>query len=145
MGERSANDARPSRVRSAVTNNRRLFVEADARSPWARRFRDLVESHSSDLAGAELLSEAQRSLIRRVAAMEVELEGAEGKMSRGEDVDLAKYATVANSLRRILETLGVNRVAKDATPTLADIAAEINAREAREAAARQAAEPQSDD
>jgi hypothetical protein len=60
-------------------------------------------------------------LIRRVATFEIELEKLEGRMSMGEDVNLDLYSRVSGQLRRILETLGIERVAKDLTPTLVDI------------------------
>jgi hypothetical protein len=41
--DRSASVSRSTRNRSAVTNRKRLFVEGDGRTPWARRWRDLVE------------------------------------------------------------------------------------------------------
>ena len=48
----------PPRLRSRVTNGKTLFVEADNRGPWARRFRDVLAEITSDLGGADVLSEA---------------------------------------------------------------------------------------
>src|SRR5215813_1756242 len=79
--------AKPKR-RSAVTNSKRLFVEGDGNSKWARRYRDLVAAHIGDLGGADALSEAQISLCRRAATIELELEQMEGRLSQGEGVDL---------------------------------------------------------
>jgi hypothetical protein len=97
---------RSARLRSAVTNRKRLFVEGDGRSPWARRWRDLVELHAGDLGGMDLLSEAQLSLIKRASTIEVELEQVEGRLSSGRDADLDLYTRSASHHRRILETLG---------------------------------------
>ena len=69
------------------------------------------------------MSEAQRSLIRRVATFEIELEKLEGRLSQGEEINLDVYSRVSGQLRRILETLGIERVARDITPTLSDIVA----------------------
>ena len=104
------------RQRSRVTNGSALFVEGDGRTPWSRRFRDLCTLHSDDLGGADLLTEAQASLVRRVATIEVQLEQMEGDMSEGGDVSLDLYTRSASHLRRILETLGIDRKAKDVTP-----------------------------
>jgi hypothetical protein len=117
--DRSVSVARSMRNRSAVTNGKRLFVDGDGRTPWARRWRDLVELHASDLGGIDLLSEAQLSLIKRASAIEVELEQVEGRMSLGELVDLDTFTRSAGHLRRILETLGIERRPHDVTPTLA--------------------------
>jgi hypothetical protein len=62
-----------------VTTGYSLFVESgDGRSAWARRWKDLIFAHASDLGPPETLSEAQISIIRRVSAMECELESMEG-------------------------------------------------------------------
>ncbi|MGA2637290.1 MAG: hypothetical protein ABSF11_06135 [Methylocella sp.] len=113
---------RPPRVRSAVSNGRRPFVVGDGRSPWARRHRDLIELHFDDLGGPDCLSEAQMSLCRRAATLEVELERIEGQLSLGNDADLDAYSRHAGGLRRILETLGIERRKRDVSPSLADIA-----------------------
>ena len=119
----------PSRQRSAVSNGRRLFVEGDGNSAWSRRFRDLVAEHVNDLDGPERLSEAQHSLIRRVATIEVELEVMEGRLSMGEAVSLDSYTRAAGHLRRLLETLGIERRARDVTPNLRDYLASKGASE----------------
>src|SRR6516164_9825968 len=72
--ERHAADTRPKRIRSAVTNGRRLYVNGDGNSAWSRRYRDLVQGHVADMGGRDLLSEAQLSLIKRASAIECELE-----------------------------------------------------------------------
>jgi hypothetical protein len=117
--DRSAIISRSRTNRSAVTNRKRLFVEAGGRTAWARRYRDLLELHADDLGGTSLLSEAQHSLIRRVATLEIELERLEGRLSEGNDVDLDIYARTASHLRRLLETLGIERAKRDITPNLA--------------------------
>ena len=73
----------PIKQRSRVTNGRRSFVTGNGNSPWARRWRDLVELHAAEmsLAGPDHLTEAQRSLIRRLATLEIELEQMEGRLS----------------------------------------------------------------
>jgi hypothetical protein len=58
------------------------------------------------------LSEAQISLIKRAAAIECQLEEQEGRLSQGEQVDLDKFGRAALHLRRILESLGLERKQK---------------------------------
>ena len=121
---RSAPGPRSAMLRSKVTNGRALFVQGDGRSPWARRWRDLVELHAADVCSAELLSEAQLSLCRRIATIEIELEAMEGRLSEGETVDLDVYARAAGHLRRMLETLNnssLNRKARNVGPSLGDL------------------------
>jgi hypothetical protein len=116
-------------LRSQVTNGRRLFVDGDGRSPWARRWRDLVELHAADIGPAQILSEAQLSLIRRVATIEIELERMEGQLSQGGDADLDTYTRASGHLRRLLETLGIERAKRDVTPTLSQYLASREAAE----------------
>jgi hypothetical protein len=111
-GSVSRLDAKPSRTRSAVTNGMRAFIEGDGNSSWYRRFKDLVELHVSDLGGYECLSEAQLSLCKRASTMEVELERLEGLLSLGKEIDLDAYSRISGNLRRILETIGIERKAR---------------------------------
>jgi hypothetical protein len=101
-----------------------MFVEGGAAggSLWARRLRDVIELHTSDLGGLENASEAERSIIRRAATLTIELERLEAKfstLSNGpRDSDLDMYQRCSNTLRRLLETIGIKRVPRDVTPTL---------------------------
>src|SRR5262245_38768040 len=109
-------------LRSAVTNGRKLFVEGDGNSAWSRRYRDLIAAFVSDLGGHDALSEAKLALIRRSAALALELEQMEGKLSQGDEINLDSYGRAASHLRRLLETLGVERKPKDVTPSLEEYA-----------------------
>jgi hypothetical protein len=101
--------------RSQVTNGTRVFVEGGVpRGVWARRFRDLYNNHISDLGGPEVASEFQLGLCRRAAALEVQTESFEAQLSEGQEIDLDLYGRLTGHLRRIAETLGLQRVAKDA-------------------------------
>lgn len=105
-------------IRSAVTNGTRAYVLGDGNSPWARRQRDLIALHLADLGGEERLSENQLSLCRRAATLETELEMLEGQLSLGKVADLDLYNRLSGNLRRILESLGLERKSKDVTPDL---------------------------
>ena len=82
---------------------------ATANSPWARRQRDLLALHIQDLGGEEMMSENQLSLCRRASTLEVELEMAEGRLSMGEFTDLDLYNRLVGNLRRVLESIGLER------------------------------------
>jgi hypothetical protein len=66
------------------------------------------------------LSEAQFSLIRRAAAIECELERLDAMLSRGDAVDMDSYARVAGHLRRLFETLGLERKPRNVSPPTLD-------------------------
>jgi hypothetical protein len=101
--------AKPRRKSSAVSSGRRMFVQGNSSSAWSRRYRDIVAGHLSDLGGRSALSEAEISLVKRVSTLELECEQAEGQLSLGQTIDLDLYQRMTNSLRRTLETLGLER------------------------------------
>jgi hypothetical protein len=98
---------RPSRQRSRIANGSALLQNTDGRSIWARRFRDVYEAHIADLGGEGEISEAEKSIARRVATMAVECERLEALFATAgaataDEPDL--YGRTANSLRRLLES-----------------------------------------
>ena len=102
-------------LKSRVGNGSALLTNIDHRSAWYRRFRDVIGDYSSDYPNA---SAAERSIIRRAATLEVELERFETKFANaGEasDRDLDLYARTASNHRRLLESVGLERRARDVT------------------------------
>jgi hypothetical protein len=125
---------------SRVTNGSTLFAEAgiDLRSAWARRFRDIFELHVSDLGGVEAVSEAEQSICRRISTLTVELERLECRLVKQEEPDdrlLDLYQRTSNTLRRLLESIGLERRQRDVTPDLHRYIAAANAAESPGAAA----------
>ena len=116
-------ERRKSRQRSRVTNGSVLLPGIDGRSVWVRRCKDIITSHLSDLGGEENTSEAERSIIRRASVITVELERLEARFAAAgeasaEELDL--YQRTAGNLRRLLEAVGLQRRAKQVTPTLGE-------------------------
>jgi hypothetical protein len=113
-----------SRFRSALTNGKDVLAEIDGRSSQARRFRDLYALYASDLGGDDAgLSEGQLALVRRTAALTLELERLETEFARNGGAtrfQLETYQRATNSLRRLVETLGIarGRIARNVMPTL---------------------------
>jgi hypothetical protein len=125
--------------RSALSNGRLLAPEVDGRSMWARRLADLVALHLSDLGGLDAVSEAERSLVRRVATLEIELEKLEASFAQAgqaDPADLDLYSRVSGNVRRILESLGLKRVAREINPIQQYIEAKRAAEAAQAAAAK---------
>jgi hypothetical protein len=106
-----------SKQRSKVTNGKRLFVEADQRGPWARRWRDVLGELTSDLGGPDLLSEGQRQLARRIATLAISCEKMEGEAAQGNEIDLNVYGKLTDRLGRALQRLGLKRQPRDITPS----------------------------
>jgi hypothetical protein len=102
---------------SRVTKGKRMFVEfGDPRSAWARRWNDLVLTHAADVGGFDMLSEAQISLCRRAATMEIELETMEARRSEGQQIDLELYSRLLSLLCRALDLVGIRRLTKPLDP-----------------------------
>lgn len=111
-------------TRSRVTNGSSLHIgEVDGRTATAKRFRDVLAEIVSDLGGADLLSEGQRQIARRAAMMSVECEALESKSVAGEPIDLDAYGQLSDRIGRAFHRLGLRRVPRDATPTIAEIMA----------------------
>jgi hypothetical protein len=107
------------RVRSG-----QLLPGVDGRSAWTRRCRDLIVAHIADLGGLENVSAAERSIVRRASVLTVELERMEAAFATAGEAsveDLDTYQRVANSLRRLLEAVGLQRRARTIEPSLSDI------------------------
>jgi len=114
-------DRRPEQL-SRVTNGALFPSEVDGRCAWPRRFRDLLDLHVSDLGGADLLSEAERQIVRRISTHEVELERLEATFAAAGAADpelLDLYIRASGSLKRLLDTIGLERRARP-VPTLSE-------------------------
>lgn len=110
--------------RSRITNGTALLSGVDGRSPWVRRCKDVIAAHLSDLGGEDNTSAAERSIIRRAAVLTTELEQLEVRFATAGEAsadDLDAYQRCANSLRRLLEAVGLQRRAKDVGPSLGDL------------------------
>jgi hypothetical protein len=104
------------RNKSQLTNGSRLLPGVDGRSPWVRRCKDVIASHLSDLGGIDNTSAAEQSLVRRAAVMTTELEMLEAKfatagMAKPDDLDL--YVRASGNLRRLLESVGLQRRSRE--------------------------------
>jgi hypothetical protein len=119
--DRAVVERQPSKQRSKVTNGRALFVEADQRGPWARRWRDLFAEIISDLGGTDILSEGQKQLARRCATIALACERMEGEAALGNEIDLDAYGTLTDRLGRALQRLGLKRQPRDVSLTLGDL------------------------
>jgi ribosomal protein L30/L7E len=122
------------RLRSAITNGSKVLADVDHRSPPMRRLRDLISDYSSDLGND--LTTAELALVRRAAMLELQLEMMETSwIQEGGNAgakSLALYGRTTGNLRRVLQTLGLERRSKDVTriPTIDEYAEQVRAREA---------------
>jgi hypothetical protein len=89
---------------------------------WARRLRDLTAMLIADQGGDDVISAAKMAIVRRAAIIQVELELRELRFADEEPsyLQLEQYSRISGNLRRMLESLGLERRAKDVTPPSVD-------------------------
>lgn len=122
MGRRPKVDLTKARLRSALTNGKHVLQDIDHRSAEMRRLRDLLSSHVSDLGGEANISHSERLLVSRASMLSLLAEMQERGFVKANMVvkaaELDQYVRVVNTLRRLCETLGLQRRQKDITPDL---------------------------
>lgn len=106
------------RNRSRVSNGATLFIEADGRSAWARRFADLVATYQEHAGGN--VSAPTAALIRRIASLDLECERLEGELANGRPIDVDLLNRLAGGQRRLLAQLGFQAAARVAVNPLSD-------------------------
>jgi hypothetical protein len=109
--------------KSRITNGSALLPGIDGRSPWVRRCKDLIREHLYDKPDA---TAAEQAIIRRAAVLIVELERLERQFALAGEADpmtLDLYGRVAGNMRRLLESVGLDRRAKDISPSLGELLA----------------------
>ena len=105
-----------------------LLPGVDGRSAWTRKAASQIRAYLTDLGGIENCSTAERSIVRRVATLEVELERLEEKFATAGEAsveDLEVYQRCANSQRRLLEAIGIERRAREVGPSFGVIEQEV--------------------
>jgi hypothetical protein len=115
--------------RSRVTNGREILPGVDGRSLVARRYRDISTAILVDQGGQDQCSESRQQLIRRFAAAAVLAEELEARLARGENINISEHALLCSTLVRVARQIGVDRIAKNITPTLDEY---LSAKEAAE-------------
>jgi hypothetical protein len=116
--ESPADHPRKDSQKSRVANGSALLPGVDGRSAWVRRAKEIIADHISDLGGMDNTSAAERSLVRRASTLSVELERLEAKFATAGEAsiaDLEAYGRASNTLRRLLEAVGLQRRPRDTT------------------------------
>ncbi len=105
------------RLRSAIRGND-VLAPVDGRH--LKRLRSLTRRHIADLGGD--ISHAEKILVGRASMLALLAEVLEAKFAahdmQAKPQDLDSYQRVVNCLRRCLESLGLQRRARDVTPSL---------------------------
>ena len=131
VAARKRNHSKPTEPysKSRVTNGRDILPGVDGRSLVARRYRDIASAILVDQGGQDQCSESRQQLIRRFAAAAVLAEELEARLARGEKIDITEHALLCSTLVRVSRQIGIDRIAKNITPTLSEY---LSAKEAAE-------------
>ena len=81
----------------------------DKRTSIAKAIIERIETIEADMGGAEALSHARRSLIRRTVWLEAVIEHSEQKLAAGEGIDLGGHTQAINSLLGLYRLIGLER------------------------------------
>ena len=84
----------------------------DKRTKVAKAIMQRIASLTSDAGGADTLSHAKTSLIRRAAFLECICEAHEIKLAGGQEIDIGGYTQSLNSMLGLYRLLGIERVAR---------------------------------
>ena len=109
----------------------RSLDELDGRTAAAIRARRLVASLLADAGGEANATEGMRQLIQRAAVIGAFCEDVETRWIAGESIDLEPYLAAANTQKRVLATIGLERRSRDVTPDPLQYAQRYNGTAAR--------------
>jgi len=110
--KRRRRDPRRSHGRAKLLTLDRL----DKRTAAAQRAMALVRSFTTDMGGADRLSEGAKQLVQRAAVLGTFIESVEVRWLRGEPIELLDLLAAINAQRRCIETIGAAaRQARDIT------------------------------
>jgi hypothetical protein len=96
------------------------LTDIDKRTASYRRTVELIAGIEVDLGGRDRLSHQERALVQRAGVLAAIAAHEETRWLAGEAIDVVVLCTVNNSLKRLLETVGLRRVPRDVTPSLAE-------------------------
>ena len=103
-------------------NNGVIIMSWYSPADW-KRLTAIPEAHIRK-SYHQFVCTAERSIVRRAAVLTTELEVLEvrfAKAGEASSLDLETYQRCANSLRRLLEAVGLQRRSRDLNPKLDDL------------------------
>jgi hypothetical protein len=92
----------------------------DLRLAANRQFNQTVAGIISDLGGKDNISTVLEGLVEAYAGARSNLDSLNVRMLLGQDIDLTEYSTVASTLVRLAQRMGLERRTRDVTPSLAE-------------------------
>jgi hypothetical protein len=93
----------------------------DGRLGAAKLFDRLVTSIQADLGSRDQLSTIELALIEAFAGACVTLDNLNTRLLLGQEIDLSEHAQAVSAMVRVASRLGLQRRARDVSPTLSDV------------------------
>jgi hypothetical protein len=87
----------------------------------SKQFDAIAEGIAQDLGGEGRLSTIQHHLVEAFAGAAVDVHDLNARLLLGEEVDIVAHSQAISTMVRIASRIGVQRVARDISPSLADI------------------------
>lgn len=104
----------------------------DGRTRARKQFDAIANGIAADLGGVDQLSTVQRHLLEAFAGAAVHVHDLNARLLKGEKVDVITHSQAISSMVRVASRIGLDRRAKDVTPSLNDIINDIEAERALE-------------
>jgi hypothetical protein len=123
--------------------SREWLKRMDKRTRLWRAIADRMVELESDAGGAEALSHAKRSIMRRAVFLELITESEELRFCAGEPLDVSCYAQAFNSLLGAYRVLGVERRARP-VETLRDVMMQAEGQPESDRGAEAAEQPEAE-
>ena len=101
--------------------------QLDHRTKAAQEFDAIASAIAQDLGGEDRLSTVQKHLVEAFAGCAIHVSHMNAQLLLGLQVDILTHSNAISTMVRVAQRIGVQRIASDVTPTLADIAREIEA------------------
>jgi hypothetical protein len=100
--------------------------QLDGRTNAAKIYDRLVANIQNDLGGREALSTVKAALVEAFAGAYVTVNNLNTRMLLGQAIDLGQHAQAVSAMVRVASRLGIERVARNITPSVRDYIASIN-------------------
>lgn len=112
-----------SAAKTAPKARLRTLDDLDRRTKAAQQALALRDALAGDLGGWDHITVAERQLVEGVALLGAMIRDAGAAYLSGEPVDLGEFMALTNAQRRLLADIGLERRARDVTPSIADLRA----------------------
>jgi hypothetical protein len=110
----------------------RLLTRAqlDKRTSAAQQFDAIARAIAQDLGGEGNLSTVQKHLVEAFAGCAVHVGHINALLALGKEIDIVEHSQAISTMVRVASRIGINRVAKNVTPSVKDYIASLQNEEA---------------